>query len=99
MNYHMYRLVKCNNLYLYYLGESFKCCNATLNVVNCGCLLVSFKFIVQLLILYEGTQSHTLILIHQEVWVLIPGEDEIMRIKGEKTYKISAAWRKEYRQA
>ena len=37
--------------------------------------------------------------LHQEVWVSIPGEDEIMRIKGENAYKRYEACRKEYRQA
>ena len=41
----------------------------------------------------------SLMLLHQEIWVSIIGEGGIMRIKGEKTYKRSTTWRKEYRQA
>ena len=47
----------------------------------------------------SGLTNGSLMLLHQEVWVSIPGEGGIMRIKGEKAYKRSAAWRKEYRQA
>ena len=43
--------------------------------------------------------KNLLMLIHQEVWVSILGEDEIMRINRETAYKTSATWRKEYRQA
>ena len=44
-----------------------------------------------------GLTKGSLMFLHQEVWVSISGEDRIMRIKREKAYKRSAAWRKEYR--